>query len=206
MGILVAKVTIWINHQFQKRRGVSDVMEDIIAIGFILLTYALTELVNGYGFLAVFVAAFVVKRRGRHPQQQRSQLNFTMQIEKLMEVGAILLLGALLRVEQGLEFAVEAAVIAIALLLIIRPVGAWLSTMNDRLHPSTRLLFGWFGIRGIGSIYYLSYAVSEGLPGNITAELRWITYLTVVISIVLYGVTAEPLIAWHEHHIGEDRR
>ncbi|MEB3358356.1 MAG: sodium:proton antiporter [Synechococcales bacterium] len=204
-GVVVAKVAIWINHQFQSAKGVDEVMEDLIAIGIVLVTYTLTELINGYGFLAVFVTGLALQKRGRYPEQKQSQLRFTMQIEKLLEVGAILLLGAVLRVEQVLQFLPETLIVAGLLLFFIRPIAAWISTLGDRLHLSTRLLFGWFGIRGIGSIYYLSYAVGEGLPGDVTAMLRWVTYLTVLISIVLHGISATPLMAWHERHISDSR-
>ncbi|MGF1570806.1 MAG: cation:proton antiporter [Nodosilinea sp.] len=202
VGILAAKATIWLNHRFQKARGMSDEMENLVALGVILFTYALTEVVNGYGFLAVFVAGCVVQQQGHYPEQRVAQLSFVTQIEKLLEVAAILLLGALLRIDQGLEFALSAVLIAGLLLFLIRPLGAWVSTVGAGLHPSTRLLFGWFGVRGIGSIYYLSYAVSDGLPPSLAPELRWITYLTVVASVVLHGITARPLISWHEKHVG----
>lgn len=205
VGVGVAKLAVKVNHQFQKAQGMSDEMEDLVALGVILLTYALTEVVNGYGFLAVFVAGCMVQQRGRYPEQRRSQLQFTTQIEKLLEVGAIVLLGAILRVDQGIDFAPQALLVAGLLLFVIRPVGAWFSTLGSGLYPSTRLLFGWFGIRGIGSIYYLSYAVSDGLPNSLTAELRWITYLTVLMSIVLYGITASPLMSWHQKYVGDDR-
>jgi NhaP-type Na+/H+ or K+/H+ antiporter len=97
MGCFVAKGGIWINNRIQGARGVNDVMADLVALGVILLTYALTEVINGYGFLAVFVAGYMVQRRGCYPEQRHSQLVFITQIEKLLEVGAILLLGALLR-------------------------------------------------------------------------------------------------------------
>jgi len=205
MGVLIAEAGIRINHQIQKARGVNDVMADLVALGLILLTYGLTEVVNGYGFLAVFVTACVVQRRGCYPEQRQSQLQFITQIEKLLEVGAILLLGALLRVEAIFNFAPQALIIAGALLFVIRPVGAWLSTWGAHFHPVTRWLFGWFGIRGIGSIYYFSYAATSGLPEAIMAELHWIVFLTVLLSIVIHGVSAAPLVAWHESHIGESR-
>ncbi|MBE9099834.1 sodium:proton antiporter [filamentous cyanobacterium LEGE 07170] len=205
MGILVARSLVWINKQIRTAHGVDNLMADLVAIGVILLTYSLTELVNGYGFLAVFVAGLVVQRHGTYPEQRQSQLEFITQIEKLLEVGAILLLGSLLRLEQIQAFGFQAVTVAGLLLLLIRPIGAWLSTLGDRLHPLTRLLFGWFGIRGIGSIYYLSYAVSDGIPTDIAAQLRWITYLTVLISIIIHGMTASPFIAWHDRHIGDSR-
>ncbi|MGF1497170.1 MAG: cation:proton antiporter [Elainellaceae cyanobacterium] len=204
-GIVIAKVAIRINHQFQSTKGVNEVMEDLIAIGIVLVTYALTELINGYGFLAVFVTGLALQRQGCYPEQRQSQLHFMLQIEKLLEVGAILLLGSLLRVEQMLDFIPQTLVVAGLLFFLIRPASAWISTLGDPLHPTTRLLFGWFGIRGIGSIYYLSYAVSDGIPADVMAELRWITYLTVLLSILLHGISATPLMAWHERYIGDSR-
>jgi NhaP-type Na+/H+ or K+/H+ antiporter len=205
VGWLVAKGGIWVNHQIQKARGVNDIMADLVGLGLILLTYGLTEVVNGYGFLAVFVTACVVQQRGCYPEQRQSQLQFITQIEKLLEVGTILLLGALLRVNLIVEFAPKALVIAGALLFVIRPAGAWLSTWGTHFHPGTRLLFGWFGIRGIGSIYYFSYAATRGLSPSISGELRWIVFLTVLLSILIHGVTAAPLVAWHERHISDSR-
>ena len=205
MGYGVARGGIWVNHQIRKARELNDVMADLVALGIILLTYGLTEVVNGYGFLAVFVAGYVVQQKGCYPDQRRSQRQFSTQIEKLLEVGSILLLGALLRVEQGMQFLPEALIIAGLLFFIIRPLGAWCSTIGGNFHPGTRLLFGWFGIRGIGSIYYLSYAITHGLPEAMIAPLRWIVYLIVLLSIIIHGISATPLVNWHEHHIGESR-
>lgn len=205
VGFLVARGGIWFNHRIQTARGVNNVMADLVALGLIMLTYGLTEVVNGYGFLGVFVVGYVVQQRGCYPEQRQSQLHFITQIEKLLEVGAILLLGALLRVEQILEFGPPTLLIAGALFLVIRPLGAWVSTWRAGFHPGTRWLLGWFGIRGIGSIYYLSYAVTTGLPDAITAQLRWITYLTVLLSILIHGITAAPLVAWHERYVDESR-
>ena len=92
-----------------------------------------------YGFLAVFVAGYMVEKRGCYPDQRRSQLQFVTQIEKLLEVGAILLLGSLLRVDQTLEFGAPALLIAGSLLFIIRPIGAWVSTAGGHFHPVGQL-------------------------------------------------------------------
>jgi len=99
MGGLVAFNVIWLERQFQKVHPIDELMEDFVALSLILLTYSLTELVNGYGFLAVFIAGVVIARKSRESQRKLSQLEFTERIEKLMEVGTILLLGSLLRLE-----------------------------------------------------------------------------------------------------------
>jgi NhaP-type Na+/H+ or K+/H+ antiporter len=167
-----------------------------------LLTYSLTELVNGYGFLAVFVAGYVVQANYFTEQDKRhAQLEFTEQIEKLLEVGTILLLGTLLLVAPMIKYGGQALLVAGLLLFVIRPVGVWISMLGSRVPVQTSLIFGWFGIRGVGSLYYLSYAFSKGLKGDLAEQIAWITYITIVISVVLHGVSATPVMNWYERHI-----
>lgn len=209
MGIAVAKGVVWIDKRLQHYRPVDALMEDFVALSTILLTYSLTEIVNGYGFLAVFVAGIVIQRTYHDPEKQLSQLEFTERIEKLMEVGTILLLGSMLRVEPMIRFAPQALLVAGLLLFVIRPLGAWVSTIghipgtpsNYQLYPSTRWLMGWFGIRGVGSIYYLAYAFGEGLQGEVGETIAWITYSTIVVSVLLHGISSTPLMKWYDRKI-----
>ena len=201
MGILVAKAVTWIDLRLQRYRPADELMEDFIALSTILLTYSLTEVVNGYGFLAVFVAGIVVQRSYRDPEKPLSQLHFTERIEKLMEVGTILILGSLLRLEALVAHSSYALLIAGLLIFLIRPVGAWISTIGSHLHPASRLLCGWFGIRGVGSIYYLTYAFGHGLKGEIGEKIAWITFTTIVISVIVHGISATPLMTWYERRI-----
>ncbi|MDX2214593.1 MAG: sodium:proton antiporter [Oculatellaceae cyanobacterium bins.114] len=208
VGYVVAKVITWLNQRLpRKAPAIEEGMEDFLALATILLSYSLTEVVNGYGFLAVFVTGLTIRRKSSDPKQQISQIDFIERIEKLLEVGTILLVGALLRIEPIFEHIGGTLLIAGTLIFLIRPIGAWLSTFsihrNNYLRPATRLLFGWFGIRGVGSLYYLSYAFGFGLSEELAAQIGWITYLTVIISVVLHGVTATPLMNWYERHISE---
>jgi NhaP-type Na+/H+ or K+/H+ antiporter len=205
MGIAVAKAVVWASHRFRKKGAIDELMEDFIALGTILIAYSLTEVVNGYGFLAVFVAGITVRRNCPDTESKISQLEFTERVEKLMEIGTILLLGTLIRVEPVLRFAGPALLVAGLLIFVIRPVGAWVSTLGDRFHPTTRLLFGWFGIRGVGSLYYLSYAYGEGLENQSGEMIGWITYITIIISVVLHGISATPMMNWYEKNVGESR-
>lgn len=200
MGIVVAKAVLWIDGWLQRFRTVDELLEDFVALSTILLTYALTELVNGYGFLAVFVAGVVIQR-GYLRDKRLAQLAFTEQLEKLLEVATIVLLGSLLRFEPFVRFGLQTVLVAGLLIFAIRPVGAWLSTFGNRLHPFKRYLIGWFGIRGVGSLYYLNYALGHGLKGELGELLAWITYGTVVISIFLHGTSATPLMSWYERYL-----
>ncbi|MBE9116634.1 sodium:proton antiporter [Lusitaniella coriacea LEGE 07157] len=199
MGVIVARIVVWIERQLQRRQPVDDLMEDFIALSLILLVYSLTELVNGYGFLAVFVAGYTLQSRYYREQDKRlAQLAFITQIEKLLEVGTIVLLGSLLLLDPIAKYAPQALMIAGLLFLVIRPAGLWLSTIGSRFLMPTRLLFGWFGLRGIGSIYYLTYALGKGITGEIADRLTWITLIVVVLSIVIHGISATPLMKWYE--------
>jgi sodium/hydrogen antiporter len=210
MGFIVAKAVVWIEKKIQPKRRVDEVMEDFIALGTILLTYSLTEIVNGYGFLAVFIAGLVVQRSYRNSEKPLAQLKFLERLEKLLEVGTILILGTILLVKPMLNYATQSLLVIVLLFLVIRPVGAWISTIGGHLqtpyrrrtwYSGTRLLFGWFGIRGVGSLYYLSYAFGKGLKGEIGEQISWITYTTIVVSVIVHGISSTPLMNWYERNL-----
>ena len=202
MGIVVAKGIVWIDRHIQRSRPADDLIEDFVALSTILLTYSLTELVNGYGFLAVFVAGVVVQASYYHDQEKRlAQLEFTERIEKLLEVGTILLLGSLLLIDPIIKYSGQALLVAGLLLLVIRPVGVWISMLGSGIPGPTLWLFGWFGIRGVGSLYYLTYAFGKGLKGETAEQIAWITYSTIIISVVAHGISATPLMNWYERNI-----
>ena len=116
-------------------------------------------------------------------------------------MGTILLLGSLLRIEPILRFLPQGLLIAGTLIFLIRPLGAWISTTGENYSPLRRLLFGWFGIRGVGSLYYLAYALGSGLKGEIGEQIAWITFITVIVSVILHGVTSTPLMNRYERHL-----
>jgi sodium/hydrogen antiporter len=209
MGILVAKAIVWIEKRMTKRHHADELMEDFVAISTILITYSLTEIVNGYGFLAVFVAGLVVQRSYKNSEKPLQQLEFVEQIEKLAEVGTILILGSILLFKPMLDYAYQSLLVIVFLFFVIRPVGAWVSTIgkrslnshNRKMDLATRGLFGWFGIRGVGSLYYLAYAFGNGLKGELGEQIGWITYTTIVISVIIHGVSSTPLMSWYERRI-----
>jgi NhaP-type Na+/H+ or K+/H+ antiporter len=211
MGFIVAKAVVWIDKKVQKRRRPDELMEDFIAISTILLTYSLTEIVNGYGFLAVFVAGLVIQRSYKNSEKTLAQLEFIERLEKLLEVGTILLLGSILLFKPILNYATQSLLVIVLLFLIIRPLGVWLSTIGHSspsmrrrfLHSGSRWLIGWFGIRGVGSLYYLAYAFGKGLEGEVAEKISWITYTTIVVSVIVHGVSATPLMNLYERHIAE---
>lgn len=206
MGIIVAKAVVFLEQKLEKYTPVDDLMADFIAISTILLTYSLTEFIYGYGFLAVFIAGIAAQRQYDDEEKRHSQLEFTERIEKLMEVATILILGSLLRVQAIWQHLNEALLIGGLLLFVIRPVGAWISTIGSHYKPFTRSLFGWFGVRGVGSIYYLCYALGHGLKDSLGERIAWITYITIVLSVILHGISTTPLMNRYKKLLGNRRR
>ncbi|ACK72345.1 sodium/hydrogen exchanger [Gloeothece citriformis PCC 7424] len=209
MGIITAKLVVFLERKWPRPHTEEDIRENFLGLSTILLTYALTELVNGYGFLAVFVAGVVVQKSyssRRESEKHYNQLEFSEQLEKLLEIAMILLLGSLVLVQPMYNYFGQALWVSGLLFFIIRPVGTLLSTFGSSLPMSNRLLVGWFGIRGVGSLYYLSYALGHQLEKNTIEQIAWITIITMILSIILHGITSTPLMNLYENNLTKSKK
>jgi NhaP-type Na+/H+ or K+/H+ antiporter len=121
-------------------------------------------------------------------------ISFGATAERLLEVALVVVVG--LAVASCWD--VRALLLALALFALIRPLFAQLLLVPTRTTSTQRWLLGWFGVRGIGSLYYLSYALNHGIAGPAALELMRLTLSVVAITIVLHGVTAQPLLAYYE--------
>ena len=90
-------------------------------------------------------------------------------------------------------------------MLVIRPVATRLLLVGTPTTNPQRWLMGWFGIRGIGSLYDLSYALSHGVSGSAATELAGVTISVVAASILLHGISAQPLLSWRERRLSGRR-
>ncbi|WP_329108952.1 cation:proton antiporter [Micromonospora sp. NBC_01699] len=166
--------------------------EGFVAIAATFLAYGLIEVVGGYGFLAVFFAARAIRSAERTHEFHGVLHNFAEQIERLLTVLLLLFLGG--AVVDGLlaPLTWPAALAGLALLFVIRPLVAWLSLRGAPGRPTEHWVIAFFGIRGVGSIYYLGYATSHADIPQI--ELVWATVgLVIIVSVVLHGVAATPV-------------
>jgi NhaP-type Na+/H+ or K+/H+ antiporter len=168
--------------------------EGLMALAATFLAYGAVELIGGYGFLAVFVAAHTI-RHAEHGHEYHQVLHdFSEQIERLLTVLLLLLLGG--AVVDGLLAPLTWGAIAVglALVFVIRPLAGRLSLIGAPGHRAEHWVVGLFGIRGIGTFFYLAYAMGHAeIPG---APLLWATAgFVVIISVVLHGVAATPVMA-----------
>ena len=125
-------------------------------------------------------------------------LSFNEQLDRIGEAVAVVVLGvALWSVEwQRVSWSVIGFVAL--LLLVIRPVSVAAALWGARTSTSQRRLIGWFGIRGIGSIYYLAFAVNRGLPTELASTLTAVTLLVIAVSVVVHGISVTPLMRRYE--------
>jgi NhaP-type Na+/H+ or K+/H+ antiporter len=79
------------------------------------------------------------------------------------------------------------------LFLLIRPISVWLGLLGAPISRDQFIMVAWFGIRGIGSIYYLMYAIVHGLPRPLAEQLTAITLAAVTVSIILHGISVRPM-------------
>lgn len=172
--------------------ALADTPQGFVAIAATLLAYGAAEVAHGYGFLAVFVAAVVLRGSERRHEFHGDLHGFIEQMENLLVVGLLLLLGGALvsGVLDGLTWA--GAAVAVLLVFVVRPLSGVLALTGAQMTSPERWAIAFFGIRGFGSIYYLAYALSEAHFDR--ADLLWaIVALTLVISIAVHGISATPV-------------
>ena len=192
-GWAVGKAMGWLIFQAHNK-GISRHADGLVAIGATFIAYAATELVHGYGFLAVFVCALTIRASEREDDFHEEMHDFAEQIERLLMMLLLVLFGGALA--NGLLDALTLtdALIGLAVLFIVRPVVGYVSLIGSPLPRRDRVMLAYLGIRGLGSVYYLAYGLSHGNFGD--SERLWaVTGFIILVSIIVHGITATPLMA-----------
>ena len=176
----------------------SPVFEDFTALGLAGFAYGMALFAKTYGFLAVFMAALTLRLdiSRADPGCVAVRLReFTGQLERLTEVAVVIVVGALLGT---VRWTVPVFLIVAALLFVIRPLSVLVSVPAVRMAARQRALLAWFGIRGAGSLYYAAYALSHGFDAAQGRVVMDVTVAAIATSIVIHGVSATPIMAWHD--------
>jgi sodium/hydrogen antiporter len=225
LGTLVGRLVIHLRRAHREALG----LDDFLALGLITLSYGIALGIHSYGFLAVFAAGLAVRRIERQHTGEadpppsveaaaaseeaeeeatdpdtapaymaQAVLGFSEQLERIGTVAVVLLVGAMLVVER---IPPEVLWFAPLLFLVVRPLAVVPALFRSGLTGVQLGLVGWFGIRGIGSVYYLSYAVARGVPEPEASLLMGIVLGVVATSIIVHGVSVKPLIGrYTERH------
>jgi NhaP-type Na+/H+ or K+/H+ antiporter len=119
-------------------------------------------------------------------------LVFKEHLERLSEVVMVLLIGGTLFLN---SWSWKAVGLALFLFVVVRPISVIVGLLGTNTSWRIRGMTGWFGVRGIGSLYYLMYAIESGLPQELSLQLIQMTLIVVTLSIVLHGTSVKPLMA-----------
>jgi NhaP-type Na+/H+ or K+/H+ antiporter len=229
-GALIGKLVVFLRSRHKESVG----LDEFLVLGLIALAYGVSILSHAYGFLAVFAAGLAMQRvkeqdaDGRHvvstlpgPNSKQTQeeratdpkhasaymmqavKRFNEQLERIGEVAVVMVVGAMI------TFAtITAGTVWFVLLLfvVVRPISVWLGLLGAPISRDQRMMISWFGIRGIGSIYYLMYAINQGLPRILADQIIAITLTAVTVSIVLHGISVTPLMNLYSRRMASRSR
>lgn len=185
-----------------------ELMDDFLGLGLIGVVYGLCVMVNVWGFLAVFFSAVALRQtelklanatrtsRVADPDSEplptvsEGSLVFKEHLERLSELMLILLIGGTLFLD---SWSWDAVALALFLFCVARPLSVLVGLVGPHTTWRVRSMTAWFGVRGIGSLYYLMYAIQHGLPEPLALKLMQLTLIVVTLSILLHGVSVKPL-------------
>lgn len=203
VGWAVGKVLGWATFKAPHAR-ISGTGDGLVALGATLVAYGVAEAAHGYGFLAVFVAALALRATERDHEFHEAMHDFAEQVERLLMMLVLVLLGG--AVAGGLldSLTWKEAAFGLALVFIVRPLAGWIGLIGAPHSMRERAVVAFFGIRGIGSFYYLAYGLNHG-DFHGWDRLWAIAGFVVLCSILIHGVTATPLMtridAWRRREV-----
>ena len=180
--------------RLRDRHLLSSEFDGWLAIPAVLVLYAATELLSGLGFVAAFVGGVAFRRYEHGHEYNRRVHDGAETVEKFAELAVILLLGSTLTLSGLGEPGWSGWLLVPVLLLAIRPLSVVLALLGSRLPAGDRRFVAWFGVRGVGSLYYVAVAIGLGvLSDGEEKVLFWTTAACVVVSVLAHGATASPL-------------
>ncbi|MDF3384477.1 MULTISPECIES: cation:proton antiporter [Sulfitobacter] len=166
----------------------AETSSGVVALAGVLLCYGTTELAEGYGFIAVAMAGLVIRRVEADHAFHRRLHDFTTAVEHALTALLLVAIGAVLPALLS-DLTLAGAVIVLALIFVVRPLAGWLSLMGTPLETRPRWVIALYGIRGIGSIYYLAYAA--GKVEFLDEEPLWaMVGFAILLSTLVHGFTA----------------
>jgi sodium/hydrogen antiporter len=192
-GVLVGRILAW--GIFARRSPLPRIRDGMIALAATLIAYAATEIAGGYGFLAVFVAAVVIRNQERKHSYLEVMHQFSDQIERLLSAIILVLFGGALA--SGILGYLDwrGVLVAVVVVLVVRPLAGMAGLARSPMPGRERAAIAFFGIRGVGSLYYLAHASNQ--VEFLQVEQVWaVTALVLLISVVIHGVTATPAMAY----------
>ncbi len=220
LGMAVGRLVVYLRRTHREAVGT----DDFLALGLVALAYGVALLLSTYAFLAAFAAGLALRAEERRetgdepaadveamahegeaeevavdehsaPAYMASAvLGFAEQLERIGAVALVVLVGALLH---RADWTLDALWFVPAVLLVVRPLAVWVGMARSSSSDLQRELIAWFGVRGIGSVYYLMFAETHGLNDGFSDLLLGLVLTTIAVSIVVHGLSVTPIMRWY---------
>lgn len=223
LGTAVGKFVLYLRRTHREALG----LDDFLALGLIALAYGVALACHAYGFLAVFAAGLALRRvermgtaHSRQPEVERLNLDgasndevaahpdkapafmaeavlaFNEQLERIGEVVIVVIVGSLLSPDL-LQWRILWLVPV--LFIVVRPLSVLVGLIGAGVTGRERAMIAWFGVRGVGSAYYLAFAIVHGLPAAFREDVVGVTLAVIATSVIVHGVTVTPFMSrWGE--------
>lgn len=189
IGWLLGKVLF----VYPRGNALADTVSGVVAFAGILLCYGATELIEGYGFIAVFVAGVTLRRVEAEHEFHRRLHDFSLSIEHALTAILLVAIGGTIPILWH-HLQLWHLLTAFGLIFVIRPAVAWVSLIGTHIRGRERAVVAFYGVRGIGSVYYLAFAGSH-IPVLNQPGLWAVVTLTIAISTVIHGLSASVVVA-----------
>ncbi|HEY0834830.1 MAG TPA: cation:proton antiporter [Azospirillum sp.] len=187
----IGAVMGWLTFRLPNRARLSKTGDGFLALGMTFIAYGLTEMAHGYGFIAVFVAALAFRQAERNHHFHERLHDFAEQSERLLMMVVLVLFGGALAHGLLAPLTWPAAVCGLLFLIVVRPAATWLALRGTGRPREEVMALGFFGIRGVGTLYYLAYALGKAEWAE--AELVWaMAGFVVLVSVLVHGTTVAP--------------
>lgn len=203
IGWLVGRLFGWLTFRIPADSKLAQTGDGVIAIAATFIAYGLCEMAQSYGFLGVFVAALAIRHAHRSHEFQRDMHDFTEQIERIAMMAGLLLFGGALVNGVLAPLGWTEVIAALLILLVVRPVAGAIGLIGFPAHRSEKLTLAFFGIRGVGSFYYLAYGLNHMEAGD-QSGLWALLSLVVLLSILMHGLTVTPVMRSLDRYHGRD--
>lgn len=191
-GYAIGRGLGYLTFHLPMRASLSRTGDGFVALAVTLIAYGVVEMLGGFGFLAVFVSALALRNASRDHDYHDRLHGFAEEAERLLMMVLLVLFGGILAFGGLLAgFDWSTLLFVAGVLLVARPAAGLLSLVGSKLPWREQLVISFFGIRGMGSIYYLAYALNHG-PFADPHRLWAIIGGVVLASILLHGITVTP--------------
>jgi NhaP-type Na+/H+ or K+/H+ antiporter len=209
VGYLIGRVVAYLVFGAPSTTELAEAMEGAEALATTFLAYAVAELVYGYGFIAVFVAALELRHYEWTHDYYTELDNFAVMVERLLMAAVLVLFGGAISTGLLDLLTIPLVAIGLAVVFVIRPAAGLVGLIGSDSTWRERSVIASFGIRGIGSFYYLAFALNaasfQEFELVVAASELWATLgFVVVASLTIHGISASPVMntidKWRKEH------